>query len=305
MRRDDLVEAVKRTLHRLPSEFASHYGVLPEAPTENTVPAGEATASLRRAHHAIGEVSAMAAELHDRFVLSRILCRKEAVSSSAIEGTNSTLDELLSAEEGGDEDIRSETRQVRDYALTLETLVPHAQGLGNEIFSVDLIRRLHERVIGADPNYQDPPGALRERVVWIGGTGHIASSIFNPPAPEFVARCLDEHVAYLHCDGMQKMTQDIITRMAVGHAHFEAIHPFRDGNGRVGRPLLPLMMAADGQVPLCLPPYIAANNERYYKALQSAQQRMDYRPLIDFMADAAIGTVAEHQKTTTADRKHA
>src|SRR3546814_3970033 len=101
MRRDDLVEAVKRTLHRLPSEFASHYGVLPEAPTENTVPAGEATASLRRAHHAIGEVSAMAAELHDRFVLSRILCRKEAVSSSAIAGTNSTLDELLSAEEGG------------------------------------------------------------------------------------------------------------------------------------------------------------------------------------------------------------
>src|SRR3546814_19484240 len=84
MRRDDLVEAVKRTLPRLPSEFASHYGVLPEAPTENNVPAGEATASLRRAHHAIGEVSVMAAELYARFVLSRILCRKEAVRSSGM-----------------------------------------------------------------------------------------------------------------------------------------------------------------------------------------------------------------------------
>src|SRR3546814_17663585 len=119
MRRDDLVEAVKRTLHRLPSEFASHYGVLPEAPTENTVPEGEATASLRRAHHAIGEVSALAAELHDRFVLSRILCRKDAVRSSATEGPNRTLYELHSQGEGGREDIRSDPRTVAEYARKL------------------------------------------------------------------------------------------------------------------------------------------------------------------------------------------
>jgi Fic family protein len=99
---------------------------------------------------------------------------------------------------------------------------------------------------------------------------------------------------------MQQMTQGIITRMAIAHAHFEAVHPFRDGNGRVGRLLLPLMMAAEKHVPLYLSPYIEANKTRYYAALKDAQQRLEWGPTIAFMANAVTGTVDELMKTRTA-----
>jgi Fic family protein len=81
--------------------------------------------------------------------------------------------------------------------------------------------------------------------------------------------------------------------MAVAHAHFEAVHPFADGNGRVGRLLLPLMMAAEGQVPLYLSPFIEANRTAYYAALKAAQQRLEWHEVVGFLADAIAGTVDE------------
>ena len=103
-----------------------------------------------------------------------------------------------------------------------------------------------------DKDYKDVPGELRKRVVWIGGGKNMASSDFNPPPPSRVPQCMDEQVAYLRTDGMQPFQQSIILRLAIAHSHFEAVHPFRDGNGRVGRLLIPLMMAADGHAPLYL-----------------------------------------------------
>lgn len=88
--------------------------------------------------------------------------------------------------------------------------------------------------------------------------------------------------------------------MAIAHAHFEAVHPFRDGNGRVGRLLLPLMMAAEQHVPLYLSPYIEAYKEKYYRSLKDAQQRLEWQSVIGFMADAVTGTVDELMKTRAA-----
>jgi len=105
---------------------------------------------------------------------------------------------------------------------------------------------------------------------------------------------------YMRCTGMQAVTQSLLTRMAVAHAHFEAVHPFRDGNGRVGRLLLPLAMAADGRVPLYLSPYIEAHRTAYNDALKAAQQRLDLPAIVAFMADAVIGTVTEVETTAKA-----
>ena len=151
-----------------------------------------------------------------------------------------------------------------------------------------------------DPDYKDVPGKLRTGVVWIGGAGNIAYSSLNPPPPDDVPACLAQTVDYLRNEGMQQMTQGIITRMAIGHTHFEAVHPFRDGNGRVGRLLLPLMMAAEGHVPLYLSPYLEANKGNYYTSLKQAQQRLEWAPTISFMADAVTGTVAELMRTRNA-----
>ncbi len=96
------------------------------------------------------------------------------------------------------------------------------------------------------------------------------------------------------------MTQSLIARMAIGHAHFEAVHPFRDGNGRVGRLLLPLMMAAEGRTPLYLAPYIEAHKSAYGASLKAAQQRLDWAEAIGFMARAVSGTVSELLSTRAA-----
>lgn len=297
MRRDDLVEPVKARLRRLPEPYESDYGVVPLAPPEDSIALGDALAANEAAQRALAEADVMARELKDPFLLSRVLTRKEAVSSSAIEGTHSTLDELLAAEETDQEDASAATRQVRDYALALENLLPRARDAGNAVFSLELIRQLHRDVMKSDPDYQDVPGEFRTRVVWIGGTGHIATSTYNPAPPDSIEESLKHDVDYLRCEGMQAMTQGLITRMAVAHAHFEAVHPFRDGNGRVGRLLLPLLMAADGRVPLYVSPYIEAHKDNYYEALKAAQQRLDWSAIVGFMAEAIVGTVAEIRRT--------
>ncbi len=156
------------------------------------------------------------------------------------------------------------------------------------------------RVMKDDPDYQDDPGDFRTRVVWIGGDKDIAYSSINPPPPPDVPDCLAQAVDYLRNEGMQQMTQGFITRMAIAHAHFEAVHPFRAGNGRVGRLLLPLMMAAEKRVPLYLSPYIESKKGTYYASLKNAQQRLDWEPIITFMADAVTATVEELIRTRQA-----
>lgn len=297
MRRSDLTGAVQRQLKKLPKPFESHYGVVPLSPPEDAITLSTALPHLRAASEALGRVNTLAAELKDPFIISRILTRREAVSSSAIEGTNSTLDELLSVEERDvDEDgeaVTEATAQVRDYARLLETIVPRAAEQGPAVFTVDLIRSLHRNVMASDSAYQDEPGVLRKNVVWIGGGGNIANSTYNPAPPADISRTLSQTVDYLRCNGAQAVNQHLVSRMAISHAHFESIHPFRDGNGRVGRLLLPLMMAADAQTPLYLSPYIEAHKDDYYSALKAAQQRLDWAPGIALMSKAITSTVDE------------
>lgn len=257
-------------------------------------------ASHIRAIEALGRLRTLAEQLDDPYVVSRLLARREAVSSSSIEGTNSTLDELLTLEEGANDEQRDATRQVRDYALILDRLVPEAMRQGPAIFEEALIRNLHREAMRSDPDYQDIPGEWRTRVVWIGGARNIAYSTYNPAPPMRIEACLGDTLSYLRADGMQVMTQSLIARMAIAHAHFEAVHPFRDGNGRVGRLLLPLMMAAEGHPPLFLSPYIEAHKNAYHDGLKAAQQQLDWARIIGFMANAIVGTVDELMATRQA-----
>ena len=301
MHRDDLCHAIRERLERLPDPYAAHYGVVPPPPPEDAIPLGQGLADHGRAVAALARVDLLAGQMADPYMVSRLLTRREAVSSSSIEGTYSTLDELLSLEEEAGDGDRDAARQVRDYALILDRLVPQAAAQGPAFFTPALIAELHRAVVQGDPGYPDAPGALRECVVWIGGPrADIAYSRYNPTPPARIAACLDDTIAYLRGEGMQGMTQGLIERMAIAHAHFEAVHPFRDGNGRVGRLLLPLMMAAEGTVPLYLSPYIEAHRQAYYDALAAAQQRLDWGAMVGFLADAVTGTVDELMATRAA-----
>jgi Fic family protein len=299
VKRDNLIHAVRAWLKRLPPPFQAHDGVVPSPPPEDGVSILPIQRRHSDAHAALARVQTLAAELKDPFLISRILPRREAVSSSAIEGTNSTLDELLSVEQTSDEAASDAAMQVRDYALALDDLVPRAREEGNAIFTAALVQGLHRTVMRGDKDYKDKPGDLRTRVVWIGGPD-IAYSTYNPAPPQDVAATLEDTMDYMRCEGMQAVKQDLVVRMAIAHAHFEAVHPFRDGNGRVGRLLLPLMMAADGRVPIYLSPYIEAHKGAYYDSLAAAQQRLEWHEMAGFVADAITGTVAELMATRDA-----
>ncbi|BBK40413.1 cell filamentation protein Fic [Allostella vacuolata] len=300
MRRDDLVHAVRERLKRYPEPHASHYGVVPLPPPDAPIGLGDAAARYRAASEAMTRLDLLAGELKDPHVISRVLTRREALSSSAIEGTHSTLDELLLVEETADDEARGAVAQVRDYALALDQLLPRAGAVGPTMFTLELVQELHRAVVRGDSDYRDTPGALRDVVVWIGGPGNIAYSTYNPTPPEDVAACLADTLSYMQADGPHVIGQGLLTRMAVAHAHFEAVHPFRDGNGRVGRLLLPLMMAAEGHVPLYLSPYIDAHKADYYAALKAAQQRLDWPAIVGFLADAVVGTASELMATRRA-----
>ncbi|MDE5445601.1 Fic family protein [Bradyrhizobium sp. CSA207] len=287
-------------MKRLPPPFDSHYGVVPLPPPEEGIALGPALARLKAADAALVRIETLAAELKDPYLISRILPRREAVSSSSIEGTNTTLDELLSVEESEDSPQGEAAVQVRDYALALDDFLPRARKEKLELFTTALVQDLHRAVMRGDADYKDKPGDFRERVVWIGGRGDIAYSTYNPTPPADIAPCLEETMKYMRCEGMQAMYQSFIVRMSVAHAHFEAVHPFRDGNGRVGRLLLPLMMAAEGMMPIYLSPYIEAHKTAYYDSLKAAQQRLEWHEAVGFMADAVVGTTDELLRTREA-----
>ncbi len=292
MKRNDLCGAIRQRLKRLPPPFDSHFGVVPPPPPQDAVSVRPVQVRLDDAVTALARVETLAGELADRYLVSRILPRREAISSSAIEGTNSTLDELLFAEETRDSEAGDAAVQVRDYALALDTLIPRAWETGYALFETALVQNLHKTVMRGDTQYGDEPGHLRSRVVWIGG-GDIAYSTYNPTPPDDIPASLEESMTYMRCDGMQVMQQTLVTRMAIAHAHFEAVHPFRDGNGRVGRLLLPLMMAAEGHTPLYLSPYIETHRTAYHAALEAAQQRLEWHEAVGFMSDAIVGTANE------------
>lgn len=300
MKRSDLHPDLIASLVRLPSPFDSHYGVVPPAPPDHPilVDAGE----QMKASQALGEAKRLQQEMVDQYRITRVLLRKEALSSSAIEGTNSTLDAILETEEAdiGAKPDKSATNQVRDYAVALERFLPEAAQYLRGIFDRKLLSDLHCAIMASDPDYQDVPGRYRNRVVWIGGGQDIAYSIFNPPPPELIPGLMEGVLEYMRAEGMESFHQSLITRMAVSHVHFEAVHPFRDGNGRAGRLLLPLMMAAEGEPALYLSPFIEANRPRYYDALKAGQQRLDYRPAISLMCRAITETVAEISRTQDA-----
>jgi Fic family protein len=298
VKRDDLAQPIRERLKRLPPPYQAHYGVVPLPPPENAIPLHAVAPRLSAADAALARIDTLAAELKNPYLISRILPRREAVSSSSIEGTNSTLDELLSVEET-DSGLNDAAVQVRDYALALDEFVPRASAEKHKIFTVALVQDLHRAVMAGDTTYRDRPGQLRTVVVWIGG-GNIAYSTYNPTPPENIIACLEQTMDYIRFEGMQQLTQSLIVRMGIAHSHFEAVHPFRDGNGRVGRLLLPLMMAAEDHTPLYLSPYIEKHKDAYYRSLEAAQQRLEWHEPAGFLADAIVGTVDELMVTRDA-----
>ena len=287
--------------------FANVWFVIPPKPPDAVMEKVDLQL-VRDAILAINERPSLATATEIQQTMAYLLVRREAVSSSRMEGTWSTVDEVLSPAIA---DVsRSATASVRGYANALTLGIEAVKSDGLAALTPAFLCDLHKHVMQKDPGFAGVAGRLRTPdrpgdVVQIGSFGRKEDSIYNPAPPRRVKRCLDEVLEWMSDDsvlnlGDAGMGMALPIRMAVGHVHFEAVHPFSDGNGRIGRMLWALQMVAAGRLPLYLSSYVEAGRTEYGEALQEAQKKLKYRHIIEFVCRAMIASSEEEADTQRA-----
>lgn len=319
MRRDDLCNELRQPwnprrrcgLARMDDRHYRHIPFVVPPPPPTTLSGKLPLRAMARAQNVLHQRPGLDRMAGLDAVVSYLFVRQEALASSRLEGTWSTIDHVLTPRElDGMLTSPEGTASVRGYAEALERHFQTVAKRGHAALTVDFVKSLHKVIASKDPHFHGRPGHLRTpgqpgAIVMIGGLGRKEESVFNPAPPEHVARCLgetmnwfrDESVACAGDAGVMGMP--LVVRLAVGHAHFEAVHPFSDGNGRVGRMLWPFQMLLAGIGPLYLSGYVEAEKRAYTETLGFAQKRLNYAPLIEFLSEAIVES--HHEAVRTRD----
>jgi len=241
---------------------------------------------VSRARIALDNLQTLSKALPNPDLVTRTADRREAVRSSQIEGTGSDINDLLTFEAtGSDEGLPPDVRVTLNYVTSLEFGLQQVRQHGLAALSKKLIEDLHACLMDGS-EYSWTPGVFRDKQNWIGGGRSIDQARFVPPPAENIDACIADLLSMLHYSPSEEdqVVVSIVTRMAVVHAQFETIHPFFDGNGRVGRILLPLMLAAEGYPPVYLAGYLKDNQREYYDALAGVQLQGKWADWIKFFA---------------------
>ena len=250
---------------------------------------------IGRAMEGIGGLRAAGARAGGALAHRAPYLAREAVASSRIEGTSTTLDELLrrralAGEPHGDgRDLM--TMEVENNARALED----AMGLvgGGAPIDLGIIRRAHRVLVAGLPQYGAmAPGEFRDAQNWIGGKG-VADATYVPPPPGMVVPLMENLVSYIAAGSGSASP---LARCAIAHCQFESIHPFPDGNGRVGRILTLLMMKKYGLLDtpaLAISRYLLRHRFRYYDMLRAPRRQGGWAQWIAFFADACAAQATE------------
>ena len=266
---------------------------------------GRLAGLLERASSSLGRLDGLSRSLDpDRLLYMYV--RKEAVLSSQIEGTQSTLTELLEYENIEApgvplEDVREVSRYVSALRFALEQ-VNHGIPL-----SLRLIRDAHRVLMTGGRGGNQDPGEFRRSQNWIGGT-RPGTARYVPPPPHELMRVLGELERFIAEGG-----ETPIVKAGLAHAQFETIHPFLDGNGRLGRLLITMILCAEGSLTqpfLYLSLYFKQHRDDYYAALQRVRSHGDwegwmayYLEGVDWTARQTIATTTELLDLFKADRE--
>lgn len=244
---------------------------------------------------ALGRLDGAAATLPDAHLLLYTFVRKEAVLSSQIEGTQSSLSDLLTHELGETpgvpiEDVAEVSRYVAAMTHGLERL-KEGFPLSNR-----LLREMHGILLAAGRGAEKTPGEFRRSQNWIGGT-RPGNAAFVPPPPQEIGSCMGDLERFLHSD------TPTLLKAALAHLQFETIHPFLDGNGRIGRLLITLLLCHEGTLReplLYCSLYFKQHRQQYYSELNSVRETGDFERWIEFFATAI--RVSAEQATLTGRR---
>jgi len=226
--------------------------------------------ALSDADRLIGRLAGEGGRLPNPHVLIRPFVRREAVLSSRIEGTQATLGEFLAAEAGAAVDRSpADLREVANYVAALEHGVRRLKTLP---LSLRLTRELHAKLMSGVRGDYAMPGELRKTQNWIGPPGStLANATYVPPPPDALMECFGAWEKFLHDRSLP-----VLVQAALMHVQFEAIHPFLDGNGRVGRLLITLFLVERDILPtplLYLSAFFEATRADYYARLQGVHAR--------------------------------
>ncbi|RNC66313.1 MAG: Fic family protein [Desulfuromonadales bacterium] len=257
---------------------------------------------LRRASNALELLKELSSRLPNPDLITRTADRREAVRSSQIEGTNAGVNDLFTYEAtGSGEGLPPDVRVTSNYVVALEYGLQNVRKNGPVALDSALVKELHAHLMNG-VEHGGTPGEFRERQNWIGGGGTIYRARFVPPPPDRVPACMDDLARLLTCSPgeEEQMVLSLVMRMAIAHAQFEMIHPFIDGNGRVGRILLPLMLAAEGYPPVYLAGYLKDNLREYYDGLAGVQLRDEWSAWVQFFACGVEEAVQESMRTALA-----
>jgi Fic family protein len=244
-----------------------HWAFIPAPLPPDLVYDAALVLALSRADAALSELSGLGRHLPNPHLLIAPYVRREAVLSSRIEGTKTNLADLLleEVEAGASEQADSDVREVRNYVIALEYGIKRLAELP---LSLRLVREMHARLMKGVRGDYATPGEFRRSQNWIGTPDSTpATATYVPPPPEQLMEALSHWEHFLH---IRDRIPDLI-QCALMHEQFEAIHPFLDGNGRIGRLLITLFLIERGRLSqplLYLSAYFEAHRQRYYDGLQ-------------------------------------
>jgi Fic family protein len=226
--------------------------------------------SLSRADYILGMLSREGAKLPNPHLLIRPFITREAVLSSKIEGTQATLGEILAQEAGIQVDRNpDDLQEVNNYIIALDYGLKRLKDLP---LSLRLIKEMHNKLMQGVRGSHATPGEFRISQNWIGSPGcTINTAKFVPPTPIELMDCLSSFESFLH-----DRTLPPLIHIALCHYQFEAIHPFLDGNGRIGRLLITLLLIERKLIPspiLYLSAFFEATREEYYSQLYSVSRK--------------------------------
>lgn len=251
---------------------------------------------MERANRALGRLDGVSALLPDTSLFHYFYVRKEALLSSQIEGTQSSFSDLLLFESKETPNVPIEdVQEVSSYVAAMNHGLKRMRG--GFPLSLRLLREIHEILLSKGRGKNKAPGEFRRSQNWIGGA-RPSNARFVPPPPEKVVELMGDLEKFLHD---QPTRMPLLIKAALAHVQFETIHPFLDGNGRLGRLLITLLLCTEGALSepiLYLSLYFKTHRDEYYDLLQRIRTEGIWEKWLEFFLTGVLETA--EQATTSA-----
>lgn len=253
---------------------------------------------ISQTQRALGQLDGLLVNVPNRDLLSAPLLTKEAVLSSRIEGTQATLEDVLIYEARGKTSEKDQKeKDAREIINYRRALMIAMDDLKKKPFGETLIRRIHYVLLNSVRGANKARGNLRKKLVYIASPGSpMEDAIYVPPPPGRLPSLLTNWASYLN----SKDEQDSLVQIGIAHYQFEAIHPFMDGNGRIGRLLIPLFLYKRKLLShplLYISEYFEKHRKSYYELLLGVSENGDWENWLKYFLGALLAQASKAQMT--------